>query len=95
MGKGRGLFDDFLCPAVEAWRADKPFAQLIHDIPEYETHLISKYHNLLHVHRGLSAWEEGDSSESDLEVDLKNNEIEFREEDEVLIFMDIFFNIYD
>ena len=86
--EGKGCKDHFfLRPTVEAWRDDRPFAQLICSIPEFETDLISKYHNLMHVHQGLSAWEEGYSSESDIEVNLENNKLEFREEDEVLMFM--------
>ena len=30
-------FDDFMCPAVEARKANLPFVELIHQIPKYET----------------------------------------------------------
>ena len=33
-------FDDFLQPAVKAWRAGKPFANMLFDIPEYDIELI-------------------------------------------------------
>ena len=83
----RITFDDFLRPAVEAWKAGKPYAQLICDIPEYETDLISTYTNLPHVHLGLSVFVRGYSSESDYEVDIENDEFEFREDDEILMFL--------
>ena len=37
----RITFDDFLRPAIEARRAGRPYAELIHNIPEYKTDLIS------------------------------------------------------
>ncbi len=83
----RITFDDFLRPAVEAWKAGKPYAQLICSIPEYETDLISTYTNLPHVHLGLSVFTRGYSSESDYEVDIENDEYEFREDDEILMFL--------
>ena len=50
----RITFDDFLCPAIEAWKAGKPYARVIYDIPEYETDPISTYTSLPHVHLDLS-----------------------------------------
>ena len=57
----RITFDDFIRPAVEAWKAELPYAQLICNIPEYETDLISTYTNLPHVHLGMSAFVRGDT----------------------------------
>ena len=41
---------------------------------------------LTHIYANLSAWERGYSSKSDLEVDLENDEYEFRQYDEILTF---------
>ena len=71
----RITFEDFLRPAVEAWRAGEPYAPLIHSIPEYETDLISTYRNLPHIHRGLSPFVRGYSSESDIEVDIVHDDM--------------------
>ena len=81
----RITFDNFLRPAIEDWRAGLPYAKTICSIPEYETDLISTYTNLPHVHLGMSAFARGYSSESNLEVDLENDEMEFREDDEILM----------
>lgn len=66
-------FDDFLKPAVEA---GKPYEHLLHLIPEYETDLISTYHNLSWVHTGLGLFTKGYSSESELEVDFADRELD-------------------
>ena len=65
-------FDNFLKPTIEAWRSGLPYASLVFDIPEYKTNLISTYSNLPWVHRGLSAFAEGYSSNS--EVDSNSEE---------------------
>ena len=83
----RITFENFLRPAIEAWKVGKPYAQLIYNIPEYETDLISTYTNLPHVHLGLSVSTRGYSSKSDNEVDIENNEYEFREDDEIMMFL--------
>ena len=80
-------FDDFLRLAIEAWKAGLPYALTVCSILEYETNLISTYTNLPHVHLGMSAFVVGYSSESDLEVDIENDEFEFREDDEILMFL--------
>ena len=56
-------FDDFMRLVIEAWKADLLFAELIHQIPEYETNLIASYHNLDYVHQNIGALVEGFSSE--------------------------------
>ena len=82
-------FDDFLHPALEARRAGKPYANLIYDIPEYETDLISTYHNLPYLHRGLGIFTPGYSSESEEAVDLEYEEDEEHNEagDEILMIL--------
>ena len=74
-------FDDFLQPAVEAWRAGKPYAQLICDIPEFETDIISTYTNLTHVHLRLSFFVRGYSSKSDVEVDVVHDTLHDSDEE--------------
>ena len=64
-------FDDFLRPAVEARRAGKPYAKLINNIPEYEMDLISTYHNLPFLHKGLGIFTDGYSLEFDYEVEFE------------------------
>lgn len=75
-------FDDFLKPAVEAWRAGLPYTHLVLDIPETETDIISSYHNLPWVHRGLSSFAEGYSSDSADEVDFAHEEVDDNSEEE-------------
>ena len=43
---------------------------------------------LPHIHANLGGWERGYSLESNLEVDLENDELEFRQDDEILTFFD-------
>ena len=69
-------FDEFLKPAVEAWRSGLPYSHLVFKIPEYQTNHISTYSNLPWVHRGLSAFAEGYSSDSELEVDFAHEELD-------------------
>ena len=68
-------FDDFLQPAVGAWRAGKPFANLLLDIPEYDIELISEYTILPNVHRGIGALVVGYSSESNMEVEIVHDNL--------------------
>ena len=55
---------------------------LIFDILEYETDAISTYRNLPWVHKGLSAFAEGYSSDSKLDVDFANKELDNNSEEE-------------
>lgn len=76
-------FDEFLKPVVEAWRAGQPYAQLVYDIPEYETDLISTYSNILWwIHTGVSTFAEGYSSNSELEVDFAHEALDSDSEEE-------------
>ena len=74
-------FDDFLKLAIEAWRNGLPDAHLVFDILEYKTDLISTYSNLPWVHRGLSAFTEGYSLDSELEVDFAHEEVDNNSEE--------------
>ena len=85
----RVTFDDFLRPVVEAWRAGLCIRALVCQIPVSGASLITRNYDLSHVHRTLSVWEKGYTSESEAEVDLENNEKEFREQDEMLVFLSL------
>ena len=75
-------FDEFLKPAVEAWKSGLPYQSIVFDIPEYKTDIISTYSNLPWVHRRLSAFAEGYSSDSKLKVDFAHEEVESNSEEE-------------
>ena len=80
-------FDDFLQPAIEAWRAREPFPNLLFDIPEYDIKLISEYTVLPEVHRGIGALVVGYSSESDMEVEIVHDNLRNSHEDDDEIMM--------
>ena len=63
-----------------------PYAELIFRLPQSELEPIIGGKKLPHIHANLRAWERGYSSESNLEVDLENDEFEFRQDDEILTF---------
>ena len=75
-------FDNFLKPAIESWRSRLPYQSIVFDIPEYETDIISTYSNLPWVHRGLSAFAEGYSSDSEAKVDFAHEELDNNSEEE-------------
>ena len=79
-------FDEFLRPAIEAWRAGIPYAGIIFHLLESELEPIVEGIRLSHIHANLRGDEQGYSSESDREVDLENDELEFRQDDEILTF---------
>ena len=79
-------FDKFLRPVIEAWRAELPYAELIFHLPQSELEPIIGGKKLPHIHANLRGWERGYSLESNLEVDLENDEFEFRQDDEILTF---------
>ena len=81
-------FNDFLRLAVEAWRASKPHAQLVFDLPEYETDLITTYTSLPELHLGLNLLVRGYSSESEGEVDIVNVTMhDFDKGDEIMMVL--------
>ena len=69
-------FDDLLKPTVAAWRSGLSYRRLIYAIPETETDIISTFRNLDWVHRGVSSFAEGYSSESKEEVDYANDAVD-------------------
>ena len=56
-------------------------------IPEEEIRPITRAYDLGHVHSRVNAWAKGYSSDSSLEVDLENNDREYREGDEMPMFL--------
>ena len=81
--------DDFLQPAVEAWRAGKPFEDLILTIREHDIELISEYTILPEVHRGIGALVVGYSSESDMEVEIVHDNLcnSHNDDDEIMMVL--------
>ena len=71
---------------MEAWRARLPYAELIFCLLQSELEPIIDGKKLPHIHANLRGGERGYSSKSDLEVDLENDEFEFRQDDEILTF---------
>lgn len=69
-------FDDFLKPIIEAWRGGIPFLDLVLSLPDYKADVITTYHDLLEVHKGVSAFAEGYSSDSEAEVDFAHDEVD-------------------
>ena len=79
-------FNEFLHPAVEAWGAGLPYAELIFRLPQSELEPIIDGKRLPHIHASLRGGERGYSLESNLEVDLENDEFDFCQDDEILTF---------
>ena len=69
-------FDDFLKPAVEAWRSGLPYWKIIQGIPETKTDIITTFRNLDWVHKGVSPFADGYSSDSEEEVDYANDVVD-------------------
>ena len=63
---------------MAAWRSGLPYRGLLYDILETQTDIISTYHNLDWVHRGVSPFAEGYSWDSDSkdEVDYVNDAVD-------------------
>ena len=59
-----------------------PYASLVFGIPKYKTDPISTYSNLPWVHRELSAFVEGYSSDFEAEVDFAHEELDNNSEEE-------------
>ena len=83
----RITFDDFLKPVIEAKKAGLPYRRLVLDLPDYEIDLISTWTNLPRVHRHISPFAVGWSSDSDREVDVVNDSLEELEDEDDEIMM--------
>ena len=78
--------DEFLRPAIEAWNAGKPFSKIIYDLSRNEVARILVYKSMTYFHAYLDIDVKDYSSELELEVDLENDEYEFRQDDILLTF---------
>ena len=85
----RITFDECFRHVAIAWKVGLSIWAPWSRILEGEIRPISRSYDLGHVHRSVSAWAEGYSLESDLEVDLENNDREYREQDEMLMFLSL------
>ena len=79
-------FDEFLRSIVEAWRAGIPYAELIYRLLVSKLEPIVEGKRLPHIHANLRGDERSYSSETGLEVNLENDELEFCQDDEILTF---------
>lgn len=82
-------FDEFLRPVACTWRLGLSIKGWCSRIPEEKIRPVSRAYDLGHIHRGVSAFTEGYSSDSSLEVDLENDDREYREQDEMLMFLSL------
>ena len=82
-------FDEFFRAAACAWKIGLSIRGWYNRIPEKEIRPITRAYDLGHVHSRVSAWAEGYSSDSSLEVDLENSDREYREGDEMLMFLSL------
>ena len=80
-------FDDFLHPAVAAWKERKPYAHIVCDLPEIEAGSITSTIPIPFKHPSLSCFTRGYASDSDCEVDIENDDYDDREDYEVLLFL--------
>ena len=80
-------FDEFLRPAVAAWKEGKPYAHIVCDISETEAGSITSTIPIPFKHPSLSCFTRGYASNFDCEVDIENDDYDEREDYEVLLFL--------
>ena len=80
-------FDDFLRPAVTAWKNREPHAHIVCDLPESVVGTITTTVPIPFRHPSLSYFTRGYSSDEDREVDIENDDYDDREEFEILLFL--------
>ena len=80
-------FDDFLRPAVTAWKNREPHAHIVCDLPESVAGTITTTVPIPFRHPSLSCFTRGYSSDEDREVDIENDDYDDREEFEILLFL--------
>ena len=83
----RITFDEFLLPAVAAWKDLKPYAQIVCDIPKSQTNIITSYIPIPQKHPSLWVFIRQHYSDSDCEVDIEGDDYESRKELEILQFL--------
>ena len=84
----RITFDDFLRPAVAAWKEGQPYAHIVCKIPVSEVNLITTRTKIPSKHPSLSVFSRGYTSDpdSDREVDIETEDYE-QEHHEILLFL--------
>ena len=80
-------FDYFLRPAVAAWKDGKPYAHIVCNLSETEARSITSSIPIPFKHPSLSCFTRGYASDSNREVDIKNDDYDEREEYEILLFL--------
>ena len=79
--------DDFLRPAVAAWKDGKPYAHIVCDLSKTKAGSITSSIPIPFKHPSLSCFTRGYTSDSDHEVDIENEDYEKREDYEILLFL--------
>ena len=80
-------FDEFLLPAVTAWRSREPHAHIVCDLPESATKNITTIVPIPFRYPYLSCFTRGYSSDEEREVDIENDDYDEREHFEILLFL--------
>ena len=80
-------FDNFLRPAVTAWKNGDPHAHIVCDLPESVAGTITTTIPIPFRHPSLSCFTREYSSNSDREVDIENDDYDDREDYEILLFL--------
>ena len=80
-------FDEFLRPAVTAWKNREPHAHIVCDLSESVTKSITTTVPIPFRYPYLSCFTRGYSSDEDREVDIENDDYDKREDFEILLFL--------
>ena len=81
------MFDNFLHPAVIAWKDGKPYAHIVCDLPESVAGTITTTIPIPFRHPSLSCFTRGYTSNCDWEVDVENDDYDERKDYEILLFL--------
>ena len=80
-------FDEFLRPAVTAWKNREPHAHIVCDLPESVAKSITTTVPIPFRYPYPSCFTRGYSSDEDREVDIENDDYDEREDFEILLFL--------
>ena len=80
-------FDNFLCPAVTAWKDGEPHTHIVCDLSESVAETITTTIPIPFRHPSLSCFTRKYSSDFDREVDIENDDYDEREDYEILLFL--------
>ena len=93
LGEGRRdpirvTFDEFLRPAIYAWKEGEPYAKIVCKLPPSDTQSIVSRISIAAEHPSLSFFTRGYyESDSETEIEIENDDYEEREEFEILLFL--------